>query len=493
MSGAPDGALPEASATRAERVREARSRMPLAAHAQLAPPGAQDVVALLEEQGRARIAELLPVRHGRMLASPFAFYRGAAAVMAADLSTAPGTGLTVQLCGDAHVSNFGLYASPERRQVFDLNDFDETWPGPFEWDVKRLAASLEIAGRGNGLRRKRRRAITTAAVRSYRLSMARFAAQSTLEVWYTRGELQPGLPRLKEALPKASLATTRRVVEKSRSRDSAHALGKLTTVEDGQPRFASDPPLLVPVRDLAPDLAEDLDDWAGRILVQYRGTLQADRRVLLDRFRVVDLARKAVGVGSVGTRAWLMLLLDESGDPLMLQAKEAVDSVLAAHLSGPTFDNQGRRVVEGQRLMQASSDILLGWQRTAGIDGVERDFYVRQFRDWKGGFEIETIDDATLDMLGQMCAWTLARAHARSGDRRDIAAYLGSGERGQDVAGGPDGAAGKGGDVTGGGEGVEFDEAVADFAVAYADKNEGDHAALAEAVASGRLQASSEL
>lgn len=451
--------------------------MPLAAHAQLTPVGAQDVVSILEEQGRSRIAELLPVRYGRMLASPFAFYRGAAAVMAADLSAGPSSGLTSQLCGDAHVSNFGLFASAERRHLFDLNDFDETWPGPFEWDVKRLAASLEIAGRANGLRRKARRAVTVAAARSYRLSMAEFAGQSALEVWYARAELLPGLPRLKEAWPKSARSATRKAVTKSRSRDSAQALGKLTTLEDGVPRFVSDPPLLVPARDLAPEVAELLEKWLDRILEQYRDSLQADRRVLLDRFRMVDLARKAVGVGSVGTRAWLLLMLDECGDPLLLQAKEAAPSVLAAHLPGPPMDNQGRRVVEGQRLMQASSDILLGWQRTLGADGVERDYYVRQFRDWKGGFEVETLDEATLGLLAQACGWTLARAHARSGDRRDISAYLGSGESG---AGGE-------------GDGADFDEAVADFAVAYADKNDGDHAALAAAVASGRVPATSDL
>jgi uncharacterized protein (DUF2252 family) len=451
--------------------------MPLASHAHLDPSGAPDVVAVLEDQGRTRLAELLPVRYGRMLSSPFAFYRGAAAVMAADLASGPSTGLTAQLCGDAHVSNFGLFASAERHHVFDLNDFDETWPGPFEWDVKRLAASLEIAGRGNGLRRGRRRAITVAAVRAYRQSMAQFAGQSALEVWYARAELQPGLPRLKEVLPKSARSATRKAVSNSRGRDALQALGKLTAVEDGRPRFRSEPPLLVPVRDLAPEPAEDLEQWLDRILGQYRESLQADRRVLLDRFRVVDLARKAVGVGSVGTRAWLFLLLDESMDPLLLQAKEAAPSVLAAHLPGPPLGNQGQRVVEGQRLMQASSDIMLGWQRTLGVDGIERDFYVRQFRDWKGGFEIEAIDDQTLELLARGCGWTLARAHARSGDRRDIAAYLGSGETGAD----------------GDGDGEEFDEAVADFAVEYADKNDTDHAALSAAVESGRVPATHDL
>lgn len=479
---APTPAATSASrAARTARVAQATERMPLAAHAQLVPWTDRDPLAILEAQGQSRVPELLPVRYGRMLASPFAFYRGAAAVMAADLAASGSAELTAQLCGDAHVSNFGFFGTPERKQVFDLNDFDETWPGPFEWDVKRLAASLEIAGRENGLRRKERRALTVAAVRSYRQSMAQFAAQPALEVWYARAELQPGLPRLMKALPKSARATTRKVVSKSRAKDAAHAVAKLTASEFGQQRFVSDPPLLVPARELAPELADDLKQLLDLLLVQYRESLQPDRRVLIDRFQVVDMARKAVGVGSVGTRAWLLLLVDELANPLLLQAKEAAESVLAAHLPWPALDNQGRRVVEGQRLMQASSDILLGWQRVTGFDGVERDFYVRQFRDWKGGYEIETLDAATLSLLGQVCAWTLARAHARSGDPRDIARYLDT--RPEQV----------GADQTADGPGAVFDEAVGDFAVAYADQNERDHAALVAAVESGRLQATENL
>jgi hypothetical protein len=481
MTTAPAASPSKSSRVRKERVAQATERMPLTAHAQLVSWADRDPVAILEEQGRSRVQELLPVRYGRMLASPFAFYRGAAAVMAADLAASGSTELMAQLCGDAHVSNFGIFGTPERKQVFDLNDFDETWPGPFEWDVKRLAASLEIAGRENGLRRKQRRAVTVGAVRAYRQSIADFAGQSALEVWYARAELQPGLPRLSKALPKSARATSKKVVSKSRQKDAAHAVAKLTTPEFGQRRFVSDPPLLVPVRELAPDMADDLTKLLDLLLEHYRESLQPDRRVLIDRFQMVDMARKAVGVGSVGTRAWLLLLVDELGNPLMLQAKEATESVLAAHLPFPPLDNQGRRVVEGQRLMQASSDILLGWQRVTGVDGVERDFYVRQFRDWKGGYEVETLDAATLELLGKGCAWTLARAHARSGDPRDIAQYLST----------PPGPIPTNGAV--GGPGAAFDEAVADFAVAYADQNERDHAELMAAVESGRLAASANL
>ncbi|GAA5030135.1 DUF2252 domain-containing protein [Terrabacter aeriphilus] len=433
----------------------------LGEHARLVVPPGQDPVAILQEQGSSRIEELLPVRYGRMLASPFAFYRGAAAIMAADLGAGPRTGLDVQLCGDAHISNFGLFASAERRHLFDLNDFDETWPGPFEWDVKRFAASLHVAARGNDVGRRRRRAIVVQAVDAYRRSMADFAGRSTLEVWYAHVELQPGLPQLKKALPKPARSSARKVVTASRGRDSTRAARKLTVTVDGQPRFRSDPPLLVPIRELAPDRVAALGEWLDRLLDQYRESLQSDRRVLLDRFRLVDVARKAVGVGSVGTRAWLLLLLDEGGEPLVLQAKEAVRSVLADHAPAVGPGNEGQRVVEGQRLMQASSDLLLGWQRTAGDDGVTRDYYVRQFHDWKGGYDVESLDADNLELLARIAAWTLARAHARSGDRRALAAYLG--------------------------DTLEFAEAVADFAEAYADKNERDHAALAAAAAEGRV------
>ncbi|EWT00429.1 hypothetical protein N865_15740 [Intrasporangium oryzae NRRL B-24470] len=442
---------------------EALAAAPLASHADLHSPPGQDPVAILEAQSADRVPELVPIRYGRMLASPFAFYRGAAALMADDLGGAPRSGLTVQLCGDAHVSNFGLFATPERRQLFDLNDFDETWPGPFEWDVKRLAASLEIAGRANGLKRKQRERVVGTALSSYRQTVHIFAGQSALEVWYARAELQPGLPELKKLLPKAAFASTEAMVAKSRSRDSLQALAKLTTTSGGGRRFISDPPLIVPLRELRPDVVEQVNDWSDRLIGSYRESLEADRRELFDSFELVDLARKAVGVGSVGTRAWVLLFLDDTGSPLILQAKEAVDSVLAPYAPGPVWENQGQRVVEGQRLMQASSDLFLGWQRTEGDGGIVRDYYVRQFRDWKGSFDVDRSDVHTLDVLASVCAWTLARAHARSGDRVAIATYLG--------------------------ETDEFDRAVAAFATAYADKSERDHAALLEASRSGRVEA----
>ena len=301
----------------------------------------------------------------------------------------------------------------------------------------------------------------TSTVEAYRRSMIDFAGQPTLAVWYARAELQSGLPNLKKMLPKAARSATRAVVNKSLTRDHTQALTKVTEVHEGQRRFLSRPPILVPIRDLAGQRADELEAWLEGLLPLYRESLPSDRRVLLDSFRLVDMARKVVGVGSVGTRAWLLLLLDDAGEPLLLQAKEAGPSVLAAHLPGPAVDHQGRRVVEGQRLMQASSDHMLGWQRTEGVDGVSRDFYVRQFHDWKGGYDVEGLDVDTLGMLATMCAWTLARAHARSGDRATIAAYLGTTD--------------------------EFDRAMAEFAVAYADKNDRDHASLAEAARSGRV------
>jgi uncharacterized protein (DUF2252 family) len=460
MSTPPSGRRDES----VRRGREALLAAPLASHAELATPPDQDTVEILAAQSAERIPELVPIRYGRMLASPFAFYRGAAALMADDLGGAPRSGLTVQLCGDAHVSNFGLFASPERRQLFDLNDFDETWPGPFEWDVKRLAASLEIAGRANGLKRKQRERVVHTAVRSYRQTMHVFAEQSALEVWYARAELQPGLPELRKRLPKSAFASTEAMILKSRSRDSGQALVKLTTSEGGERRFISDPPLIVPFRELVSDAAAEVSDWSDRLIGHYRESLQSDRRELFNAFHLVDIARKAVGVGSVGTRAWILLFLDDIGSPLILQGKEAVRSVLEPYAPGPGWDNEGQRVVEGQRLMQASSDLFLGWQRTEGDGGILRDYYVRQFRDWKGSFDVDHATLEMLDLLGQLCSWTLARAHARSGDRAAIATYLG--------------------------ETDEFDHAVAAFAAAYADKSERDHAALLEASRSGRVEAS---
>ncbi len=457
--------------TRAERKargRAARSRLPLDAHAMLASVPEQDPVAILEAQAATRVPELVPVRYGRMLVDAFTFYRGSAAVMADDLGHAPHSGLTVQLCGDAHVSNFGLFASPERRLVFDLNDFDETWPGPFEWDVKRLVASLEIAGRANGHKAKDRRRLVTTAAATYRESMRRFARMPVLELWYSLGEVDRALTSHRGMISKQSYRATRQASEKARRRTSDQALGKLTTTMDGVTRFRSEPPLLVPLRELAPDRADPVAELVTGVLEQYRQSLRPDLRHLVSRFRIVDVARKVVGVGSVGTRAWVILLVDGAGQSLVLQAKEAVSSVLEPYTGEPPMANHGQRVVEGQRLMQTSSDIFLGWQHVHGsVEGgaPDTDYYVRQFRDWKGSFVVESLGPRSLRDLGDACARTLARAHARSGDRIAIAGYLG----GKDT----------------------FDRAIAEFAVAYADKTERDYALLESARASGRITAAS--
>ena len=459
------GPLDRASSV--DRGRSARERLPLAVHAECpggaaGPPG-RDPVAVLEAQSAPRIPELVPIRYGRMLANPFTFYRGAAGLMAADLGAQPHSGLVVQLCGDAHIGNVGLFASAERRHLFDLNDFDETWPGPFEWDVKRLAASLDVAGRHRGFDRATRERVVSAGVRAYRMSMAGFADQSFLDVWYTRAELQPGLPELRKRVPKSAWRATEAVARRSRRRNSDDAFVRLTETRDGRLGFVSDPPLLVPLAELVEVDAAFLEAWARRLLDQYHASLQSDRRLLLDRFRLVDLARKAVGVGSVGTRAWVILMLDGDGTPLVLQAKEAVASVLEPYFPVAGPDNEGQRVVEGQRLMQASSDLLLGWIRIEGMDGLLHDFYMRQFRDWKGSFDLDTADASTLEMLASAAGWTLARAHARSGDRVAIAAYLGDDDT--------------------------FDRAIVRFARAYAKRNRHDHESLAAAAESGAITA----
>ena len=447
-----------------------RTGAPLESHAAFArTPASRDPLTLLEEQAVDRVPELVPIRYGRMLQSPFAYYRGAARVMAADLAGAPPSGLTVQMCGDAHVANFGLYGSPERRLVFDANDFDESIPGPFEHDVKRLVASLEVAARGNGIGQKQRRALTVAAGARYREAMAEFAGERDIDVWYSHidaDELQQELaPRLGSG-PRKRLA---RALEKARTRDSLQAFGKLTEVVDDRLRIRAEPPLLVPLRDLMPETEErDLQSAFRGLIRQYRASLQSDRRALLERYSFVDMAHKLVGVGSVGTRCWVALLIGrDADDPLLLQIKEAVPSVHAEFVGRSRYTNQGQRVVAGQRLMQQASDMFLGWQRTTGIDGVERDFYVRQLRDWKGSLEIAELRPEGLASFGELCAWCLARAHARSGDRIAIAGYLGSSPA--------------------------FEHAVADFGEAYADVTEGDHRQLAEAVASGRVRAQSDL
>ncbi len=423
-----------------------------------------DPITLLEQQGRSRVAELLPIRYGRMVSSPFAFFRGAALIMAADLARTPTTGLRVQLCGDAHLSNFGVFASPERQLIFDLNDFDETLAGPWEWDVKRFVASVEVAARTNGIDIAARRAILLSAARQYREAMAMFAQSSNLAVWYAHQAVEPALAEHRAELGPRTTRRAQALIEKARTRDHLQAFAKLVRTVDGEPRFISDPPLLVPVAELpAVDHPADVESRIEAAMRGYRSSLSADRRQLLDQYRPVQLARKVVGVGSVGTRVWVLLMMGrDDADPLILQIKEAQASVLEGFLARSGYANAGHRVVAGQRAIQASSDIFLGWQR-AYLDGAERDFYVRQLRDWKGSVEVDQLDAAALLHYAGLCAWTLARAHARTGDRYALAAYLGPGD--------------------------VFDRAVADFAGVYADQNEKDHAALQDAVASGRVPA----
>jgi uncharacterized protein (DUF2252 family) len=455
-------------AERAARGKAARAKVPRAGHEVFErPAGSPDPISLLERQAASRVPELVPVRYGRMLVSPFTFFRGAALPMATDLATTPSSGLIVQACGDAHLSNFGIYASPERRLVFDVNDFDETLPAPWEWDVKRLAASLEVAARGNGFAGKQRRDIVTAAVAGYRTAMRRFAGMPNLDVWYARAEVDEFMARFGQMLNARQLKVVEKGMAKARSRDSLQAFDKLCRVTGGRPRIVADPPLLVPMTDLVPEQldATGLEQQIDPMIAKYRRSLEMDRRYLLEQFEFADMARKVVGVGSVGTRCWITLMLgrDES-DPLFLQIKEAERSVLSAHAGASKYTNQGQRVVAGQRLMQASSDIFLGWVRTGeGLDGQARDFYVRQLRDWKFSLDIDAMVPEGLRTYGELCGWTLARAHARSGDRIAIASYLG----GSDV----------------------FDKAIAVFSAAYADQTERDHAALADAAASGRIKA----
>jgi uncharacterized protein (DUF2252 family) len=387
--------------------------------------------------------------------------------MASDLATTPVSGLAVQACGDAHLSNFGIFGSAERRLVFDVNDFDETLPGPWEWDVKRLAASLEVAARDNGFATKQRRDILTAAVASYRLAMRGFAGMTNLDVWYARTDVEQLRADLDSQLSMRQRKRLDEGIAKARTRDSMRAVAKLTRDVDGRPQIISDPPLLVPVAELLPAEADRnaLVAQLRGLIGQYRRTLETDRRYLLEQYEPCDMARKVVGVGSVGTRCWIMLFLGrDTADPLFLQIKEAEKSVLSRFVGASKYTNQGQRVVAGQRLMQAASDIFLGWQRTgAGLDGKSRDFYVRQLRDWKFSLDVATMVPAGMRAYGEVCAWTLARAHARSGDRIAIAAYLGT----SDV----------------------FDRAIVEFAGAYADQNERDYQALAQAAASGRITA----
>jgi uncharacterized protein (DUF2252 family) len=424
-----------------------------------------DPVDLLESQARLRISDLVPVRYGRMLQSRYAFFRGAALLMAYDLASAPHTGLDAQLCGDAHMSNFGLYASPERSLVFDINDFDETLPGPWEWDVKRLVTSVAIVAQENGFGREEYEDVVRTCARAYRDRMRTLATMRELDVWYARtvvgDEVEAGLDR-------SFARAIRQTATKAHTRDSLQALSKLTRVVDGRRRLVSDPPLLIPIDELVGDAqARQYEQQMSALIDEYRQSLDPSRRGLIGRFRYVGSARKVVGVGSVGTRAWVVLLLGrDDSDPLLMQVKEAEPSVMEHYLGASGYANAAERVVQGERLMQASSDILLGWLRCAGPDGHEGDYYVRQLRDWKTSVTTESMTLQLLADYGQSCAHVLARAHARTGDRVAIAGYLGNG----DVA----------------------DIAFARFAEAYARQNERDFAALREAVASSRVTAATD-
>jgi uncharacterized protein (DUF2252 family) len=474
---------------------EARNRASLSSHTRWSPAADRpDPVALLEKQDFTREPDLVPVRHGRMMVSPFTFYRGAAAIMAADLAPTPVAGPDAQLCGDAHLSNFGAFASPERRLLFDLNDFDETLPGPFEYDVKRMAASFTIAARNNGFAKADTRAATLASVRAYREAMASFAQMGTMDIWYAsldEDELRAsiratvaGVSRQEKAPKKAEKQAAKRAktdrqqekaakaaqkraeksAAKAHTRDSLQALSKLGELVDGKYRIVSQPPIVVPLRDLAATygLAPAEADRVVRDQFRaYRETLEDDRRELLERFQIVDAARKVVGVGSVGTRAFIVLLQGrDAADPLFLQVKEATASVLEPYVRRSRYRHHGERVVQGQRRMQAASDIYLGW--TKGLD-VRRHFYWRQLRDMKGSAIVEAMIPLALNFYAGICGWTLARAHARSGDPIAIAAYLGASD--------------------------EFDKSITDFSERYADQNEQDYQEFVNAVHAGQLAA----
>jgi uncharacterized protein (DUF2252 family) len=454
-------------AERAARGKAARAEVPRSSHAVFSPPPRRtDPIKLLERQAKTRVPELVPIRYGRMLVSPFTFYRGAALIMASDLAPTPRSGLMVQCCGDAHLSNFGVFASPERRLVFDINDFDETLPGPWEWDVKRLAASMLIAAQDNRFPVKDQDQVVLETVEEYRTAMKGFAEMPNLEVWYAHLDIEDAIKKYGAEFKPKRVKRTEKAVAKARTKDSMSAFSKLTHVADGQARIVAEPPLIVPVEELVEGRQRD-ETFAElhERLRSYRASLQFDRRVLLEEFQLADFARKVVGVGSVGTRAWIALLFGRDGqDPLFLQLKEAEASVLEDFLGPSEFSNHGERVVTGQHLMQASSDIFLGWLHVeAGLDGRERDFYGRQLKDWKGSAEIDQMEAKGMAVYGRLCGWTLARAHARTGDRIAIAAYLGDAPR--------------------------FDRAILEFSHAYSEQNERDYQALVQAVDSGKIKA----
>ncbi len=456
---------------RAAKGKAARLEVPRSSHGAWEPAADRpDPIALLEEQAESRVAELVPVRHGRMLVSPFTFYRGAALIMAADLAATPRSGFTVQLCGDAHLSNFGVFASPERKMMFDINDFDETHPGPWEWDVKRLAASFEIGGRDLGFGPSDRREISMAGVREYREGMRRAAGTRILDAWYDHLDVEHVFSMIQTAvrekrLGKKEAKEAAEDVAKARTRDHVRVFSKRAGEIDGELRIVADPPLIVPIHDLVPPgiARDETDAWIRSEVRAYRRSL-ARQHHPIEEYRYRDTARKVVGVGSVGTRAWIHLFVGrDDNDPLILQSKEAQPSVLERFLGKSAYANHGQRVVVGQHLMQAATDIFLGWFRIKGLDGVTRDYYVRQLHDWKGGADVDTFRVPGATLYAQLCGSTLARAHSRWGDRIAIASYLGKGDT--------------------------FDRAIADFSAAYADQNERDYEAFANAVNTGRLAA----
>ncbi len=465
----PVDTLPSAD-ERAAAGKAAREKVSRSSHGDWAPAARRrDPVKVLEVQSKNRVQELVPIRYGRMLASPFTFFRGAAAIMAMDLAKTPRSGFEVQLCGDAHLSNFGVFAAPDRQLVLDVNDFDETLPGPWEWDLKRLAASFEIAGRDRDFTPKETRRAVLRTVREYREAMRRFAGMRNFDVWYARLDVEALLADLAKVAKHKQMKAARKNVAKAKKKNSLRAFDRLVHEVDGEPRIISDPPLLVPADELvSEDHRQALEERIIEMLGRYRKSLEGDRRHLIDSFRFVEMARKVVGVGSVGTRAWVLLMMGRDGqDPLFLQAKEADASVLEPYLGASEFGNHGERVVEGQWLMQTSSDILLGWLPATAWEGGQRDFYVRQLWDGKRSVDVETLPPEGLEIYGRVCGWTLAQAHARSGDRIAIGAYLGKGD--------------------------SFDQAIAEFSERYADQNELDYAELADAAKSGRIEAETDL
>jgi uncharacterized protein (DUF2252 family) len=452
--------------SRADRIalgKDRRAETPLESHAEFAPAASRDPVGLLIGQAATRVPELVPIRHGRMSVSPFSFYRGAALPMAADLSVTPASGFRTQICGDAHLSNFGAFASPSRRLVFDVNDFDETLPGPFEWDLKRLAASFSVACRESGFSAKVRHRVGVAVAESYRTTMRDFAHQSLMDVWYAHLDVDRSVGRFMADITPKRRKRMKTILAAARNRDSMQALDKLTTMVDGQREIISDPPTIVPIEAVESDRdSGEIYHVLREVFGAYRRTLSSNRAYLIDQFTLERVARKVVGVGSVGTRAWIVLMSDGEY-PLFLQAKEAEVSVLADYCGHSEYANHGERVVAGQLLMQAESDIFLGWTRTNDRVRGQHDYYIRQLRDWKFSLPVEQMRAPGMAAYARLCGWTLARAHARAGDRVGMAAYLGGSAR--------------------------FDHAIADFAESYAEQNERDYAAFREAVRSGRIEA----